>query len=43
MSLETYLGLAAARRNLSGGVRKGAKVSAAMRESWKRQGQLIDL
>ena len=42
MSLESYLGLAAARRNLSASHRK-VRVTAKMRQEWKKKGQLLEL
>ena len=41
MSLEAYLRLAAARRNLAG--MKRVKVTPSQRQAWKSEGQLIEL
>lgn len=41
LSLEAYLGLAAARRNLSGSRRK-VKVTPKMRQEWAKQGKLLE-
>lgn len=43
LSLESYLGLAAARRNLSNSVNtRRVKVSTKMREEWAKQGKLLE-
>ena len=42
LSLEAYLGLAAARCNLSGVNRRKVKVTPKMRQEWARQGKLLE-